>query len=371
MCSSWWPCPSLRTWSTRSGSLRRSAMVSSSPRVLPQQQRRQSRLQARRPLRCYRRGTGQSSWPTSSPRRSGDRQAVSNAPLVWCGRGASSAGAGESHPFAHPVKLGEIVAHRQFTASGQINPFRIKEEPGSRMLLRDDGLFDRAPRHVPEPQKLQTFLDFLDSVKYGLMFARWGPELSIEAWIGWFSNLVRDHPQKYPQLRELYLRSSWALCMELRQGVPVRYRLQDCGVSGQRGRGASTLPPSRLQGKGGKGELKGRLKTTQSEADSDPRKRPGPYRTGTARLQVLRLQVKVSSRGRPSVACSPQVIASSGRLASSRMGRSSHPTTRPTSHSRQPCTLWPRDSSERPRRQGRHPFFPVGGQPKQLLSLVP
>ncbi|OLP99308.1 hypothetical protein AK812_SmicGene18150 [Symbiodinium microadriaticum] len=31
-----------------------------------------------------------------------------------------------------PLKLGEIVAHRQFTASGQINPFRIKEEPGSR-----------------------------------------------------------------------------------------------------------------------------------------------------------------------------------------------------------------------------------------------
>ncbi|CAE7905180.1 unnamed protein product, partial [Symbiodinium necroappetens] len=47
-----------------------------------------------------------------------------------------------------PLKLGEIVAHRQFTASGQINPFRIKEEPGSRMLLRDDGLFDRAPRHI-------------------------------------------------------------------------------------------------------------------------------------------------------------------------------------------------------------------------------
>ena len=163
-----------------------------------------------------------------------------------------------------PLKLGEIVAHRQFTASGQINPFRIKEEPGSQMLLRDDGLFDRAPRHVPEPQKLQTFLDFLDSVKYGLLFARWGPELAIEAWTGWFSNLVRDHPQKYPQLRELYLRSSWTLCMELRQGVPFATAYKTVVSQANVAEALARYLPPDSKGKGGKGELKGRFKTTSS-----------------------------------------------------------------------------------------------------------
>ena len=90
-----------------------------------------------------------------------------------------------------PLRLGEIVAHRQFTVSGQINPFRIKEEPGSRLVLTEDGQFDRAPKRVPEPQKLQTFLDFLESVKLGLLFARWGPEIHLDHWVGWFANLVR------------------------------------------------------------------------------------------------------------------------------------------------------------------------------------
>ncbi|OLP91767.1 hypothetical protein AK812_SmicGene26480 [Symbiodinium microadriaticum] len=44
-------------------------------------------------------------------------------------------------------------------ASGQINPFRVKEELGSRMIMREHGSFDKAPCRIPEPQKLQTFLD--------------------------------------------------------------------------------------------------------------------------------------------------------------------------------------------------------------------
>ena len=35
------------------------------------------------------------------------------------------------------------------------------------LVLTEDGQFDRAPKRVPEPQKLQTFLDFLESVKLG------------------------------------------------------------------------------------------------------------------------------------------------------------------------------------------------------------
>ena len=146
---------------------------------------------------------------------------------------------------------------------------------------------------------------------------------------------------------------------------PVRRRLQDRGVSGQRGRGASTLPPSRLQ------EQRRQRRVERQVYIRRPRPRPtvtpasdrDPTDPAQARLQVLRPQVKVSSRGRPSVACSPPVTASLGRPASLLMGRSSRHTPRPTSHSRQPGTLWPRDSSERPRRQGRHPFFQVGGQP--------
>ena len=96
------------------------------------------------------------------------------------------------------------------------------------MLLRDDGLFDRAPRHA----------------------------------------------------RELYLRSSWTLCMELRQGVPFATAYKTVVSQANVAEALAYLPPD-SKGKGGKGQLKGRFKATQSEAEGDPRKRPGPCRTST------------------------------------------------------------------------------------------
>ena len=177
-----------------------------------------------------------------------------------------------------PLRLGEIVAHRQFTVSGQINPFRIKEDPGSRLVLTEDGQFDRAPKRVPEPQKLQTFLDFLESVKLGLLFARWGPEIHLDHWVGWFANLVRDHPTKYPHLRELYVRSSWSLCMKMRDGtsfaIAHREVIDNTSVSEALAR---HLPPdSKGKGdKGGKGDHKGKSK----QPPHDPRRtRSGPYK---------------------------------------------------------------------------------------------
>ena len=211
-----------------------------------------------------------------------------------------------------PLKLGEIVAHRQFTASGQINPFRIKEEPGSRMLLRDDGLFDRAPRHVPEPQKLQTFLDFLESVKYGLLFARWGPELSIDAWVGWFSNLVRDHPQKYPQLRELYLRSSWTLCMELRQGVPFATAYKTVPWWPRqtwRRRSRATSPPT-PRAKAPKASRRGSSRQSSPSPRGTRANAQAPTARAQVRLQVPSLQVQASREACPSVACSLRDTAS-------------------------------------------------------------
>eukprot|EP00439_Symbiodinium_sp_Y106_P083902 s636_g24.t1 len=70
-------------------------------------------------------------------------------------------------PSFSPLRLGEIVAHRQFTVSG---------------VLTKDGQFDRAPKRIPEPQKLQTFFDFLESVKLALLFAQRGPELHLNDW---------------------------------------------------------------------------------------------------------------------------------------------------------------------------------------------
>ena len=140
-------------------------------------------------------------------------------------------------PSFSPLRLGEIVAHRQFTVSG---------------VLTKDGQFDRAPKRIPEPQKLQTFFDFLESVKLALLFAQRGPELHLNDWVGWCSNLVRDHPTMYPHVRELYVRSSWSLCMKTRRGPRSRWRggLQRGHRQYERVRGPRQVPSARLQGQG-------------------------------------------------------------------------------------------------------------------------
>ena len=72
-----------------------------------------------------------------------------------------------------PVRLGEIIAVRNFTTTGQVNPGSKNEDKPERVLL-EAGRFVRQPRSIPETQKALTVLDALDSVKWAMIFAKWG-----------------------------------------------------------------------------------------------------------------------------------------------------------------------------------------------------
>ena len=232
-------------------------------------------------------------------------------------------------------------------------------------MLTEDGQFDRAPKRVPEPQKLQTFLDFLESVKLGLLFARWGPEIHLDHWVGWFANLVRDHPTKYPHLRELYVRSSWSLCMKMRDGtsfaIAHREVIDNTSVSEALAR---HLPPdSKGKGdKGGKGDRKGKSK----QPPHDP---SGPGLVHTSQVGARPTQDRAPP-GPHSAGFSRQDTASSAPVASLLTAHSSRHTRFLLGLKRQ-LSRQPRDSSERPCRSGRHPARALSGTRPPLRLLAP
>ena len=117
-----------------------------------------------------------------------------------------------------PLKLGEIISIRHFTPTKAINTFAQKEDKVSKLLLDDQGTWVKQPRWIPEPQKLTTLLDALDSVKWAMIFARWGEESDICEWVEHWSFMCRDYHTKFPQIRAFYLRASWQLAMDLRSG---------------------------------------------------------------------------------------------------------------------------------------------------------
>ena len=123
-----------------------------------------------------------------------------------------------SHLFT-PVRLKEIISTRHFTPSKQVNP-RAKgaEDRAERLSLGSDGQFVKQQQAIPEPQRMLTVLDAFDSIRWAMIFARWGQEHQINALIEFFANLTRDHPNKIPQIREYYKKTSWDLAMHMRSG---------------------------------------------------------------------------------------------------------------------------------------------------------
>ena len=176
------------------------------------------------------------------------------------------------------------------------------------------------------------------------------------------------------------LRSSWTLCMELRQGVPFATAYKTVVSHANVAEALARYLPPDSKGKGGKGELKGRFKTNQSEVDSDPRKRPGPYRPGTGKATGSQATGQGQQQGAPQCRLFAAGHCKFGSSCKFAHGAQQPPHHAP--HKPQPPAVNPaayRDSSERPHGPVRlvpwsrtPPCFPSPLSPRhQLGSLIP
>eukprot|EP00435_Cladocopium_sp_Y103_P025340 s227_g6.t1 len=116
-----------------------------------------------------------------------------------------------------PILLGEILAKRSFTSSGEVNPLSRSPKKSSTLTMVEGELVkqDEAPW---EPRSMLALLDGLQSVKWAHILLQLGDELDVEEFFSWMTQRFRSRPTKLEQLASYYLSASWRLAMTMRSG---------------------------------------------------------------------------------------------------------------------------------------------------------
>ena len=126
---------------------------------------------------------------------------------------------------------------------------RGAENRAERITLGHDGQFLKQQQPIPEPQRLLTVLDAFESIRWAMILARWGQEHQVNTLIDFFVNLTRDHPNKIPQIREYYKKTSWDLAMHMRSGGTFGVGVENIVQSPEK-RLARWIPADQPKGKG-------------------------------------------------------------------------------------------------------------------------
>lgn len=117
-----------------------------------------------------------------------------------------------------PIYLGEIVAARTFSASGEPNPLSKKEREKSATLTVTGDKLVSTPEEIWVPRSILSVLDGLQSIRWCLILLKFGPEQTVTTFFEWLTRLARSRPQKMEQFSQFWLTVSWRLATELRTG---------------------------------------------------------------------------------------------------------------------------------------------------------
>ena len=115
------------------------------------------------------------------------------------------------------VKLGEILQHRVYTATGSVNSMGTKSKDTG-LLTVSNGVLETKEDRVWDPEGQWAILDALESIRWAMIFVDLGTEESVIRWTDWFTKLCRQHPKKITALKSLWTHASWRVAMAMRTG---------------------------------------------------------------------------------------------------------------------------------------------------------
>ena len=120
-----------------------------------------------------------------------------------------------------PLGLGEILAVRAYTASGQVNPYATRKLGTQALgLTVKGGTTELAVRETEyDPRTVWACLDGLEAVKWAFTWACYTEsDSAADAWVEPFRRFARNHPSELPLLRSLYDAAAWKLALGMRAG---------------------------------------------------------------------------------------------------------------------------------------------------------
>ena len=119
-----------------------------------------------------------------------------------------------------PLKLGEIVAKRAFTADGAPNRVALAQaDSPTGLRLAVDGTFTQVtPQHTPT--SAMQILDALEAIRWAYILCAYGEEASATALEDFFKSRVRRATGDYglQEVKYLWLSASWRIALAMRKG---------------------------------------------------------------------------------------------------------------------------------------------------------
>ena len=126
------------------------------------------------------------------------------------------------------VKLGELLQHRHFTATGSVNN-RVTDKTNETVLTIDADTKTLIEKNKQEwdPHTLLMILDGLEAIKWAWTLIRLGDEVDINNFIQRFETLTRRHNDRLQQIKAAWNTFSWQIAMQMRGGVTFKQASQD------------------------------------------------------------------------------------------------------------------------------------------------
>jgi len=120
-----------------------------------------------------------------------------------------------------PIKLGEIISKRSFTAMGDVNYLATarQEKTARTLVLTAEDTIGTADDDIFDPRSSWAVSDALESIKWAFIFIDLGSETSIDTWFLHFSKLIRTRPRFLDAIRAYWDTASWRICMDMRSGI--------------------------------------------------------------------------------------------------------------------------------------------------------
>lgn len=123
-----------------------------------------------------------------------------------------------------PMQLHELLVHRFFDATGQINPLnqaastQSKGSPTVTFDLNSQAVKMTSDEQNWSPKGIISLMDALEAVQWCWVLIQLSHELEVVEYVSWWKRTFRSHANRIEQLKLLWLDMGWRIALEMRQG---------------------------------------------------------------------------------------------------------------------------------------------------------
>ena len=117
-----------------------------------------------------------------------------------------------------PLQLGELLQHRSFTASGEINPLARNPKKSSVLSLDEDKQIIESDDPTWTPRSLLSVLDGIQAAKWAYILTQMGEESDISEFIEVMVLRARSKPERMAQFVVYWHAAMWRVAMDMRGG---------------------------------------------------------------------------------------------------------------------------------------------------------